>query len=416
MTAPQNLGPVCVIGAGILGASAAWHLQDLGVTDITVIDAGERLSGTTPAGAGFVARFGADHDRRIGVGAVPVEEHSLAFYRGLHDAGEDIEFAANGNIVLALTDGLLDRITRGIVDHPLALPETRQVSPAEIDELSSGGIDAAKVVGGVFMPEAIQLTTGKALDAVLRRVEARGATLRWNTPATRILVEDGRVVGVETPTGTIDAARVVLAAGAWTNPILETAGWRLPLIPTVATRFITPDVGLAPTMPTVQSLELHLWLRELGGGFSWGGSFAYGRAETITAEQGIEIGLGRPVVPSLIAGQHAAQDRIAEVFPLLAGADTARIDQGMPVYTADGGLYVGEAPSAAGLVVLAGDNESGVTHGPGMGRLGAELAAGAEPYTDPTPFRLDRFAPDRFVTERDMVAYMSGERVSDALR
>ena len=229
------------------------------------------------------------------------------------------------------------------------------------------------------------------------------------------MVRDERVVGVETAAGRIDARHVVLAAGAWTNPLLETAGWRLPLIPTVATRFVSEDVGLAPTMPTMQSLELHLWLRELHGGFSWGGSFAYRRAAAITENEGIEIGLERPVIPSLIESQYAEQERIARVFPRLRGAATAYIDQGIPVYTADGGLYLGEAPTAAGLFVMAGDNESGVTHGPGMGRLVAELIAQDEPFADPKAFRLDRFPADYFATESDMVAHMGGDRVSSAL-
>lgn len=409
-------GPVCVVGAGIVGASAALHLLELGVRDVTVIDAGQPLSGTTAAGAGFVARFGADHDRRIGTWSIPLEEHSLDFYRGLHEAGDDIEYARNGNIVLARTDELLDRLTRGIVRHPLASAGTRVLTAEEVETTSSGAVDPARIVGGVLMPEAIQLTTAKALAVIHRRIEALGGPIRWDTAATAIRERDGRVSGVDTTAGTIDADRVVLAAGAWTNPLLESAGWRLPLVPTVATRFVTEDVGLAPTTPTFQSMELHLWLRELGGGFSWGGSFAYGRAETLAAEEGVDIPVGRPVAPSLIAAQHAEQDAVAEVFPALRGARTARIDQGMPVYTADGGLYVGAAPIAAGLVVLAGDNESGVTHGPGMGRLGAELAAGVRPFVDPAPFRLDRFAPDRFPTERDVVAFMGGDRVSAALR
>jgi glycine/D-amino acid oxidase-like deaminating enzyme len=411
----RRADPVCIIGGGILGASAALHLVELGFTNITLIDAGSRLSGTTYAGAGFVARFGADHDRRIGVAAIPLEEHSLAFYRGLHDSGADIEFAENGNLVLALTNAVLTTITRGIVDHPLASPGTRVVDPAAVEAMSSGAIDPAVVAGAVFMPEAIQVTTAKALDVILDRLADAGVALSWNTPAERFVVHDGRVTGVVTPGGTVDAQHIVLAAGAWTNPLLETAGWRLPLVPTVATRFITEDVGLAPTMPTVQSLELHLWLRELAGGFSWGGSFGYRRASAITDEEGIEIGLGRPAVSSLVAQQRAAEERVARVFPALAGATTERIDQGMPVYTADGGLYVGGVPGAAGLIVLAGDNESGVTHGPGMGRLAAELVAGIEPYADPTAFRLDRFAPDAFPTEADVVRHMSGDRVSAAL-
>ena len=98
-------GPICVIGAGIAGAAAAFHLVEAGCREVIVIDAAEPLAGTTPAGAGFVARFGADHNRRLGGCTVALQEYGLAFYRRLHDEGADLEFAHNGNVVLALTAG-----------------------------------------------------------------------------------------------------------------------------------------------------------------------------------------------------------------------------------------------------------------------------------------------------------------------
>ena len=89
----ERVGPVCVIGAGIAGASAAFHLIEAGRTDVVVVDAGEPFSGTTPAGAGFLARFGADHNRRLGSCTVALQDYALSFYRALHEDGADLEFA-----------------------------------------------------------------------------------------------------------------------------------------------------------------------------------------------------------------------------------------------------------------------------------------------------------------------------------
>jgi len=411
-----NNSPVIVIGAGIIGASTALHLLEAGVRDIHLIDAGSPLSGTTAAGAGFVARFGADHHRRIGVGAIALEEYSLDFYRGLHDDGVEIEYANNGNIAIARGTETLEKLTTGIVEHPLATPGTRVLDADAVAELTFGGVDSAAVVGGVFMPEAIQLTTALALREILARLEAGGVTVSWGTAVTAIRINDGAVTGVATAAGDIDAASVVIAAGAWTPSLLETVGRRLPLIPTVATRFVSESAGLSPLMPTIQSLELGLWLRELRGAFSWGGGFAYRRVSALEAEEGLSFGFGRPHSPALIAQQHAHQATIAEVFPALAGLETAEIIQGIPVYTVDGGLYAGAVPGIDGLWALTGDNESGVTHGPGMGKLVAQLVAGVEPYADPTPFRLDRVDVSAYPDEAALVAAMQGDRVAAALR
>ncbi|NQX11876.1 FAD-binding oxidoreductase [Microbacteriaceae bacterium VKM Ac-2855] len=410
-----NIGPVCVIGAGILGASTALHLMLGGASELTLIDAGSPLSGTTAAGAGFVARFGADHHRRIGEGAIPLEEYGLDFYRGLHEDGVDIEFAHNGNIAIARSAGVLDTLEQGIARHPLASPGTRVLDADGVAERMHGAIDPAAIVGGVLMPEAIQLTTAKALTEILDRLEAGGVRVLWNTTATGVKLHNGAVAGVHTPAGTVDATTIVFAAGAWTSELLRGVGRPLPLVPTVATRFVSEPAGLPATMPTVQSLELGLWLRELRGAFSWGGGFAYRRVSALAAEEGLSFGFERPVSPTLITQQHAAQARIAEVFPALAGLQTAEIVQGIPVYSVDGGLYAGAVPGIDGLWALAGDNESGVTHGPGMGRLVAELILGVQPYADPAPFRLDRVDPAHYPDESAIVAAMAGDRVAAAL-
>ncbi len=179
----------------------------------------------------------------------------------------------------------------------------------------------------------------------------------------------------------------------------------------VATRFVSEPAGLSPQMPTVQCQELGLWLRELNGAFSWGGGFAY-RLLSALKEDGLTFGYGRPVSTELIDAQHAYQDNVAEVFPALSGLATAEVIQGVPVYTVDGGLYVGAVPGIHGLWAATGDSESGITHGPGMGKLVAQLIMHETPFADPTPFQLDRVDPTAYPDEASMVAKMAEGRIA----
>lgn len=89
-------------------------------------------------------------------------------------------------------------------------------------------------------------------------------------------------------------------------------------------------------MPSVQCLELGLWLRELRGAFSWGSGFAYRRVSALEAD-GLTFGFERPVSRPLMAQQHSYQESVAEVFPALAGLAIDEVIQGIPVYTVDGG-------------------------------------------------------------------------------
>ena len=308
---------------------------------------------------------------------------------------------------------MLDTLADGIMGHPHVGAGTRVLDADGVTEVMCGAVDPAAVAGGIYMPEAIQLTTGLAQQEIITCLEDAGVQFQWDTPATGVRIVDGAVTGVETTKGTIDASTIVFAAGAWNQTLLESVDRRLPLIPMVATRCVSEPAGLSPLMPTVQCLELHLWLRELHGAFSWGGSFSY-RLLSALEEDGLEFGYGRPVSQSLLDAQYASQENIAAVFPALSGLSTTETIQGIPVYTVDGGLYVGAVPGIDGLWALAGDSESGITHGPGMGKLVAQLIMGETPFADPTPFRLDRIDPAAYPDEASMVAAMAEDRIATA--
>lgn len=407
--------PVVVVGAGILGASAAWHLARAGARRVTLVDAGTPDTGTTPAGAGFVAAFAADTNRRFHANTIALETYGVDFYRGLHEAGHEIEFAANGNIVLALTADGLERLRTGLLEHPGRLPGTRSLAPEEIATLTRGAIDQACIAGGVLMSEGIQITTGQAVEALLADLHEAGASVHHETVVEGLDTSGGQLSGVRTSRGVIPASSVVIACGAWTNQVLKDLDFQIPIVPVVATRFVTADVGISPQMPTVQCPELQLWIRELHGAYSWGVGAAYRRVSGI---EDLFAGdpSGRPHSPSLIRKQLESQDAIADVFPALRDQPPEHIIQGIPAYSVDGDLFIGQVPTCPGVWVIGGDNESGVTHGPGMGRMVSDLMLGQPPLVDPAPFRLDRIDPADFPDEASIIQRMSGDRVSAQLQ
>lgn len=405
--------PIVVVGAGVLGLSVAWHLAKRGATDVTVVDAGPPLSATTPAGAGFVIPAAADLTRDLGNSAVMIHRYSRDFYRDLHERGADIAYGSHGNLVLLTSEASLKASVDGILGHPLVDAETREVSRDEIVDLTEGEVNVDSLAGGVYMGRGSQVTTSLVCSALQSECEAMGVTFLFDAELTAITSVGGAVTAVVTTAGDVPAATVVLATGAWINRSLALVGWQLPLVPTVVTRFVTAPLGLPDTLPTIQSRDLGLWIRNLHGAYSWGSLAGYGTTHSVGLDP---MAYGRPVVESLIAAMRKQQDELAKVFTSLAGAEPEQVMQGVPAYTADGRLYAGAVPGTSGVFALGGDNESGVMHGPGMARLVSDLVWNDEPLIDPTDVALDRIDPARYPSAADAARAMAAraDRVATA--
>lgn len=419
--------PIVVVGAGIIGLCTALHLRTATDRPVVVVDAGEIGDGTTPAGAGFVANWSAVLPH-LGPSGQAIGRFSLDFYNAIARSGAEIRYRNNGNIVFFNEASSFDASVPAMLGHPQAAPDTRVVTPAEIAALTSDAVDADRIAGGVFLPQGIQLETRLLLEHLAGLVTGAGIELRTRTRVVSLHRHQGRLEGLGLEVGTADGVTsplaletdcVVLAAGAWLNDLLAHVDWRLPLLPFVATRFVTEDVGLAPTMPTLQGKDFPLWIRESEGGFTWGTTPGGAPAHRI----GGAWRSHRPAERSyeqLVADMADDTGRVAEVFPALAGAQVIRTIQGMPVYTVDRQFFLGPVPTCAGLWAVGGDNESGVSHAPGLGRLVADLVTASDrALCDPTPYRLDRFAPDDFADAEAVGQHFvatDGGFLADAMR
>lgn len=400
---------VVVVGAGVLGTSLACHLLERGAGRVTVLEAGTVSAATSGAGAGFVGLWAAGYANFFGSGDLELEQYGIDYYRRLAGEFPEIECEVGGNLYLATGEDGWATWVEPILGHPWAPAGTRELSPREVGEITSQVVPARGVHGGVLHPGGIQISAGRATRALAARVRRLGGTVRENSRVTGLLTTDGAVAGVTTAAGPVRAPRVVLAGGAWSNDLLAPVGHRLPLLRVVATRVVSPPSGVPRSLPTVMVPDLYgLWLRSHRGGLTWGNGHGY----SFSYELAGPIGDGaRPHRPELV-------DRLSEILvprlrDLVPAHDLsiAHWLQGIPCMTPDRRFLAGPVPEVAGLFVLGGDNEAGVTHGPGLGRLVAELVdTGGSDWVDPAPYRLDRFEPGRFATERDVAEAMPARR------
>lgn len=400
---------VVVVGAGVLGTSVAHHLIELGAGRVVVVDAGTPSSGTSGAGAGFVGPWAAGYANFYDEREFELELYGIDFYKRLSAEHPDVDCRTNGSMYLATTDEGLEKWVGPVVAHPLAPAGTRELAPADVTELTGGVVPAEGVVGGALHPGGVQVSAGRVTRALARRVEAGGGEVRDNTRVLGLLTAGQRVVGVRTESGDISAARVVLACGAWTNDVLAEAGYSVPLLRMIATRVISPASDVSSAMPTLMVPDLYgLWVREHRGGLTWGNGDGYAPLHELGGTVGDG---GQPRREELVARlDEVLSPRLRKLVP----AHDTSIGwwlQGVPCMTPDRRFLVGAVPGLDELYVLAGDNESGVTHGPGLGRLLAEqLMRDGRSWVDGSGYRPDRFEPSDFPDEASVAAAMPVRR------
>jgi glycine cleavage system aminomethyltransferase T/glycine/D-amino acid oxidase-like deaminating enzyme len=232
---------VVVIGAGIVGNSVAYHLTQLGVTDVTLIDKGALPTpgGSTGHASNFI--FPVDHSSEV----TSLILESMRQYDDLgllHECG-GIEAARTPERMQELERRISSAISWGVEG-------VRIVTPAEIRELIPY-VDVSQFLGGAYTPVAAVVESVPAANVMRDRAVAAGVSVRDQTEVTGFRVEGGRVRAVQTSSGELRAQAVVIACGAWSPRVARMAGASIPLTP-----MIHQKVKLGPIRPYVQSGKL----------------------------------------------------------------------------------------------------------------------------------------------------------------
>lgn len=395
-----------VVGAGIFGASVAFHLLELGAGDVTLLDRDGVTQATSAAGAGFIDPWAAGSNPFLGPEELAVEHYGLRFYGELAQEDDQVGHRANGCLWLATDEAQWQRL-EPILAHGTV--ETRVLDADAIEALTEL-VPARAGLRGILHPASGQVSAPGAGRAIVARFVRGGGRLQERRPMLRLLVKRGRVSGVDTPWGAVATDTVVLAAGAWTNQLLAAHGVFLAMVPFVVSRIVTEPLGVpldtpAMFLPGVAEGEDelgYLYLRGEHGRLLWGAHYDAPPRE-LFVDQPVPERFDQLPLDGVHELRHAA-DRAAAVVPLLGRHRSVTAAHGAPCYTPDGRSFVGEVPGIDGLHALAGCNETGVTHAPGFGRALAEhIVTGASSLAPLSPWRLDRFG-DGLRSGRDVMA------------
>ncbi len=371
---------VVILGAGVMGASIAFHLAKRKAGDIVVIDkdhVGRGGSGRSSALVRMHYSFPAE---------VQLALISLRMFQNWQDVvGAPGDFRKTGFVRIVQPNEMarlklnveMQRnlgATVNLIDkHDLqALAPDWNVDEVELAayEPDSGYGDGASVAGDFL---------GAARDM--------GATYLSRTQAAAFSIESGSVRGVVTEQGTIAAPTVISATGPWTRPLFQHAGHDLPIeceFHQVAILRNAPDM-IGGGCACIDSVTATYFRADAHDKFLVGDF--YGK---------------RPVDPDNFP-QRASDESLEEIIeracrrvPKLAGAEVMRGVTGVYDMTPDSRPLLGETPGIRGLYVCAGFSGMGFKISPAVGLVMSELVLdGQGKSVDIHAFRPSRFAEQK---------------------
>ena len=377
-----------VIGGGVGGASIAYHLTKLGWDDVALVERNQLTSGSTFHSAGLVGQL------RGSVSLTRMMMYSVELYR---EFGEDCGWVECGSIRLASSEERMEELRRqagwaktfGLPLELISAEQARELFPLmSLDE----------VRGAAWLPSDGYLDPSQLTFALAEGARAGGAGIHTSTRVTGIETHAGRVGGVRTERGDIEAETVVIAGGMFSAELGRLAGVRIPVVPMSHEYIVTQpfrDRDPARPLPTLRDPDLLVYFREDGGGLVMGGYERQSSPAFLDGASGFER------IPPDFNGRLLQDDwdRFEEIVtgarrrvPQMEDVRVTRMINGPEAFTPDNEFCLGET-EVRGLFVAAGFCAHGLAGAGGVGKVTAEWIDAGEPSLDLWSMDVRRFGP-----------------------
>jgi len=373
---------VVVVGGGVIGTSAAFHLAEAGI-DVCLLERDELAGGSTSrAAGGFRAQF--SDPLNIALGLRSIE----AFTRFAERPGYEIDLHQVGYLFLLDRDEDVEAFRESVsLQNELGVP-SRFVELDEVRELCPiAGLDG--VLAATYCPLDGHASPEAVVQGYAAGTRARGGVVQTGCQVTGIRVAGSGIQAVGTTLGDVETGTVLCAAGVWSPEIADHAGLELPVEPYLReVGFTGPSDDLPPTLPLTVDFSSGLYFHREGPGLLFG-----------MADPAQPPGFDAPADPAWLEKVVAVAERR---LPTLLDMGIAGGWKGYYEVTPDHNALVGEA-SISRFLYATGFSGHGFLQGPAAGEIVRDLVLGHEPFVDVAPLSAERFAHAAPRPERNVI-------------
>ena len=371
---PKSAYDVIIIGGGGHGLSTAYYLaQNHGIRNVAVLEKGHIGSGNIGRNTTIVRA------NYLLPGNSEFYSHSLKLWEGLEmDLNYNVMMSQRGLIMLCHSDGQRDAFvrranamrSRGDDAHMLSVDDLRKLLPYL-------NYDNARfpIYGGLLQKRAGTARHDAVAWGYARAADERGVDLIQNCEVTGFNINHGRVTGVETSRGEIEANKVAIVVAGRSSQVAQMAGIRLPIESHILQAFVTE--GLKPVINNVISFGMgHFYISQSDkGGLVFGGDL-----------DGYASYAQRGNLPLM---EHVFEAGMA-LMPMIGKAKVLRSWGGIMDMTPDGSPII-DKTSIDGLFINCGWCYGGFKAVPASGYAYAHLIATENYFHTASNYRFERF-------------------------
>jgi glycine oxidase len=366
LTTMTDTVDVLILGGGVIGLTTAWFAAEAGAR-VTVVDQGDMGHQASWAGAGILAPGDVRHAHSA---YEQLHARSVALYPDLSRKLFEQTGIDNGYRVCGGLELFLQASDESSEEWRAEEVDCREYQREELHRFYP--YLAPAVERAFFLPDMAQVRNPRHMKALQAACAASGVTLRPHCPVRRLIRAGSCIDAVETTEGQLRAVRFLIAAGAWSEALLQPLGFRAGIKP-IRGQIALLNHEASAAWPILLRGKRYLVPR--------------GDGRLVVGSTEEDAGFTPRTTASAIADLLTFA---ASLIPELAHAEVERCWAGLRPGSPDGKPFLGVVPGVHNLFVAAGHFRAGLQLSPATALVMKELLLDEKPTMALDDFRLDR--------------------------